>query len=222
MTEANCAKIFEHCLHEKHDPAHYAALAPVNVQCNMPAMMRHMQAFPMDKLAAQAKHRTLAQMAVRPVITEAMTFQAESFDSWVADAQHLFAEHLCQVDEAPDNWKAKNLPLMRKIYDAGAMQIMTARSNGRMFGYLMSLIAPSLTSESVTSASNLTFFASPDAPGLGVKLQRAALEALKARGVDDVFWEAGQRGSGPRLGTMYRRLGAMEHGHTYRLQLTEH
>ncbi len=92
-----------------------------------------------------------------------------------------------------------------------------------MFGYLMTLVTPSLTSEGITSASNLTFFASPDAsPGLGMKMQRAALAALKERGVDDVFWECGSRGSGPRLSTMYRRLGATEHGQTFRLQLTEH
>lgn len=217
--EAACAAIFKHCLGLPHDHSHWASLAPVNVQCNMPALMRHMQAFPMGKLAAQAKHRTLANMAQKPVQIDGMTFQCETFDTWVNDAQHLFAEHLCQVDEAPDAWQHKNLPLMRKLYDAGAMQIMTARSNGRMFGYLMSVISWSLTSESVMSAANTTFFASPDAPGLGLKLQRAALESLKARGVDHVFWEAGSRGSGPRLGAMYRRLGANDHGQTYRLQL---
>ncbi len=222
MTEANCAAIFEHCLQLPHDPAHYAGLAPVNVQCNMPALIRYVQAFPLTKLGKQAKHRILADMAQKPVQVDGMTFQAEPFDTWLNDAQSLFAEHLCQVDEAPDNWQAKNIPLMRAIYDAGAMQIMTARSNGRMFGYLMTLIAPSLSSQTLISATHTTFFASPDAPGLGLKLQREALAALKARGVGDVFMRAGVRGSGSRLDTIYRRLGAESNGQEYRLQLTEH
>lgn len=224
--EAACAAVFQHCLPYVHDHAHWAALAPVNVQCNMPALMRYMRAYQpaLEKLGKIAKHRTLTRLAIQePVLSDGMTLQTESFDDWLAGAGHLFDEHLVQVGEAPGDWHAKNIPLMRKLYDAGAMQIMTARSNGRMFGYLMSLIAPSLTSESVLSGSNLTFFASPDAtPGLGTKMQREALRKLKERGVDEVFWECGLRGSGPRLSTLYRRLGAAEHGQTYRLQLTEH
>lgn len=224
--EATCAAVFEHCLGLGHDPAHWAALSPVNVQCNMVALMRYMTAnMPaLQKLGKVAKNRMLAGLALsKPVSDEAMTLQTEDFATWLKDARPMIEDHLVLVGEAPDDWRRKNLPLMQRLHDAGAMQIMTARSNGRMFGYLMTLISPSLTSQSVTSASNLTFFASPDAtPGLGMKLQRAALKALKERGVDDVFWECGLRGSGPRLSTMYRRLGAAEHGQTYRLQLTEH
>jgi len=100
------------------------------------------------------------------------------------------------------------------------LQITTARSNGRMFGYLMTIIGPSLASGTTTSATHTTFYADPSFPGLGLKLQREALAMLKERGVDEIVWEAGKRGSGPRLGAMYRRLGAAEHGETYRLQLT--
>ncbi len=155
--EETCARIFEHCLPYGHDSAHWRNLAAVNVQCNMPALVRYVQAFPMDRLGAQAKHRMLARLALRETAApDGMTFQAETFDAWIAGAQHLFDEHLVQVDEAPGDWQKKNIPLMRRLYDAGAMQIMTARSNGRMFGYLMTLINYSLTSESVTSAANTT------------------------------------------------------------------
>jgi hypothetical protein len=128
---------------------------------------------------------------------------------------------LMLVNEDPDNWKGKNLTLMQDLDDIGAMQIMTARCNGKIFGYLMTLLSPSLTSENVNAATNTTFYASPDVPGLGMKLQRAALKALKDRGVHEVFFEAGKRGSGPRLSVLYERLGAQEHGTAYRLQLAE-
>lgn len=223
--EATCAAIFEHCLPYTHDHAHWAAMEGQNVQCDMRALMRYMAAYrpALEKLGKVAKHRILARMSLRePVAPDGMTLACEDFATWLRDARPMIEEHLVIVGEAPDAWRTKNLPLMQRLYDAGAMQIMTARCNGRMFGYRMTLIAPSLTSESLISASNLTFYADPAAPGLGMKLERAALRELKARGVGDVFWECGTRGSGPKLSAIPRRLGAVEHGHTYRLPLTEH
>lgn len=223
-TEATCAAVFEHCLPYKHDHDHWAERADTNIQINMPAMMRHYQAYrpAMEKLAAIAKHQTLAAMHTRePIEPGGVTFQTETFDGWLAGAEKLFDDHLVTVGEAPGNWQNKNLDLMRRIHDAGAMQIMTARCNGRMFGYLMTLVAPSLVSDDLTTATHTTFYASPEFPGLGMKLQRAALKSLKERGVDEVFFEAGQRGSGPRLSVLYKRLGALDHGQVYRMQLTE-
>jgi hypothetical protein len=218
--EETCRAVWEHCLPYPFDHAHWAALEAVNIQCDMRAMMRYAVAHaqPLAKLASVAKHHSLMAMQ-KPVEAEGFTFQAESFDTWIADAQALFDRHLVLVGEAPGDWRKKNLPMMKMLSDSGAMQITTARSNGRMFGYLMTLISPSLTGEGITSAYNTTFYASPDMPGLGSKIQREAIRMLKERGVHDVFFETGQRGSGPRLGALYRRLGAVEHGQVYRLPL---
>ena len=223
--ERVCAAAFEHCLPHAHDHEHWARLAPVNVQIDMPALMRYAQAYQpaLDKVAAIAKHQTLASMATRePVEPEGITFQTETFDDWLDGAARLFDDHLVAVGEAPGNWQNKNIGLMQRIYDAGAMQIMTARCNGRMFGYLMTLVAPSLADENLTTATHTTFYADSAVPGLGLKLQRAALRDLKKRGVDEVFLEAGQRGSGPRLSVLYKRLGALDYSQVYRMQLTEH
>jgi hypothetical protein len=223
--ESVCAAAFAHCLPYAHDHEHWARLATTNIQIDMNALMRYAQAYQpaLEKVAAIAKHQTLAAMVTRrPVEPDGITFQTETFDDWVDGAADLFDNHLVAVDEAPGNWKNKNLSLMQRIYDADAMQIMTARCNGRMFGYLMTLVAPSLTSEDLTVATHTTFYADPTFPGLGLKLQRAALRELKNRGVDEVFLEAGQRGSGPRLSMLYKRLGALDYSHVYRMQLTEH
>jgi hypothetical protein len=223
--EMVCAIAFEHCLPHAHDHEHWARLAPVNVQINMPALMRYAQAYQpaLDKVAAIAKHQTLAAMVTRePVEPEGITFQTETFDDWLNGAARLFDDHLVAVGETPGNWQNKNIGLMQRIYDAGAMQIMTARCNGRMFGYLMTLVAPSLADENLTTATHTTFYADSAFPGLGLKLQRAALRDLKKRGVDEVFLEAGQRGSGPRLSVLYKRLGALDYSQVYRMQLTEH
>lgn len=223
--ESACKAVFEHCLPYKFDPAHWQKLAGENVQCDMAALVRYATAFrpQMEKFAAQARHAELREMMARkPVEPQGITFQTETCATWKRDGRRLFEDHCFTVGEDPGEWERKNWSLFEAIESVGAMQITTARCNGRMFGYLMTLVAPSLVSEGITSATHTTFYADPAFPGLGMKLQRHALEGLKARGVDEVVWEAGQRGDGPRLGTMYRRLGAIEHGRTYRLELTEH
>jgi hypothetical protein len=222
--EQTCRQIFEHCLPYTHDHRHWVKLKDQNIQINMPATMRYMHAHKpaLDKLAKIAKQKLRSDMAVRSVVDPAgITFQTEPFDKWLRDARPIIEDHLLVVDEAPDNWKNKNLSLMQGLYDIGAMQIMTARSNGRMFGYLMTIIGPSLVSGKLKTATNTAFYASPDVPGLGMKLQRAALRLLKEKGVSEVFFEAGTRGSGPRLSVLYERLGAQQHGTAYRLQLAE-
>lgn len=218
--EWTCGRVFRHCLSYDHDPAWWAAVSALNIQIDMRHMMRTYQAYEpqLAKLAKVAKHRMISGLGHRGEI-DGITFQREPFRSFYRDAAPLFAEHLVQTGQSPDDHARKNLPLLQALDDLGALQIMTARSNGRMFGYLMSVIAPSLDSPNVIQADHTIFFATPDVPGLGMKLQRAALDALRARGVDEVLMRAGHRGSGPRLGTFYRRLGATEFGQLYRLEI---
>ncbi|CAO3447843.1 hypothetical protein [Azospirillum argentinense] len=222
--EEVCATVFEHCLGLPHDPAWWRHWSPINVQCDMRAIVRYCHAYApqLEKLAKIAKHQTLALMARgEPGDLDGLTFQAEPFDRWLADAQRLFDAHLVAVGEAPGDWRGKNLPLLRALDDIGAMQIMTARCNGRMFGYLMSIVSPSLESPDTRQAQHFTFYADPTFRGLGLRLQRAALEALRQRGVDEVFLRAGTRGDGPRMAPLYRRLGGEDFGQLFRIGLTE-
>lgn len=222
--ERTCAALFEHCTDLPHDHAWWSFVAPLNLQSDMIETMRYAAAYEpaLTRLAQSAKQQILSTMAGRPPVSPAgMTFQTETIDDWYRDAEPLFEQHCVTVAEEPKSWLRKNWPLMRHLHDIGAMQIMTARCNGRMFGYLMTVLSPSLAGRDMLSGTNTTFFASPEFPGLGMKLQRAALQSLKERGVGEVFAEAGQRGDGPRLGAMYRRLGAAEHGQVFRMELAE-
>ena len=90
-----------------------------------------------------------------------------------------------------------------------------------MFGYLMAILGPSLEFEDTTVAVNTTFFASKEFPGLGMRLQRASAEALRQRGVSELVLWAGGRGSGPRLASLYKRLGANDWGQLYHLDLKD-
>jgi hypothetical protein len=222
--EDACAAIFEHCLPYEHNHERWKTLSALNIQISLPALFRYYAAYQpaLEKLAKIAKHKTIAQMRPGPIaLPDGLTIQTEDFETWRRDGRPLFEEHCILVGEAPGEWSAKNIPLMRRFDEMGVLQIMTARCNGRMFGYLMTLISPSLADPDLTTGTNTTFFASPQFPGLGLKLQRAAIETLKARGVGELFMQAGVRGSGERIASIYRRLGAENSGQMFRLDLLE-
>lgn len=221
-TEATCAAVFEHCLPYRHDPAWWSQVSSVNLQVNLAAMTRYCQAYrpQLERLASTLAQQTRAAMAARQVVsTDGMTIAAETFRQFYQDGQHLFRQHLVEVGEAPDDAGTKNIPLLEALDDLGALQVMTARANGRMFGYLVTVLSPTIEHTTRMSSVHTFFYASPDAPGLGMKLQRSALAALKSRGINELFLRAGPRGSGPRMGTIYRRLGAQPDGELYRLNI---
>lgn len=219
--EDTCARIFEHCLPYKHDGWWWQGKAAENIQINFPALVRYVTAniTAIQKLAAQARETMFSDLNTSPVRLESVTIEEGSMDDLIRDCEPLFRRHLTEVGEAPENWLNKNIPLMKKLYELGVMQIMIGRSNGRAFGYLMSVISPSLEMEDRTLAHNSLFYAAPECSGLGLKLQRVALRRLKEKGVHEVFMRAGVRGSGNRMGTLYRRLGAQNFGEMYRVQL---
>jgi hypothetical protein len=222
--EATCARVFEHCLPYAHDPEWWSTWNARHVSGNLTAQIRYAQAYlpQLQKLARAAKHRSLAEMKPHAEPEKEFVFADEPFDLWYRDATALFRDHMAATGQDIEDWSRKNIPLGRRLDDAGAMQIITARSrNGLMQGYLMAILSPTLDDPNALMANHLPVFASPDCPGLGMKLQRASIEALRGKGVTEVFGRAGTRGSGPRLGAVYRRMGFEDAGHLYRLNLAE-
>ena len=220
--EQVCAGLFESCLPYSHNSARWKAMSNTNIQINFPAMVRYVQVVlpTLNKLAAQAKLSMLQDMAVRPTgASGPIIIRAESWDTFLRDCRPLLERHCAKIGEHPDNWMNKNLALMSKLYDLGIMQIMIGRCNGRAFGYLMTLVAPSLEATNLLEAQHAAFFAAEEMPGLGLKLQRAALAALRERGVRNTYMRAGVRGDGGRMDVLYRRLGGEDFGRMYRVEL---
>jgi len=217
--------IFEHCLPCRFDPSWHSLMQECNLQVPMSQQIRYVNAHrpQIEKLAKLAAHASRAQLARKSVKTpDGFTIQAESFDSFYRDGKALMEAHVVAIGEAPDSHLLKNIALMRQVDYEGRMVMLTARSNGRMFGYLMTILAPSFESPDLRSAIQLTHFASPDAPGLGMTMQRMAVSHLKAEGRDEVFFRAGPRGDGPRMASVYKRLGAVPDGELFRLNLRAH
>jgi hypothetical protein len=222
--EAVCKNLFEFCLEQPHDSDRYWTLAPQILTIDLPAMNRyyHANSAQLDRLVNTAKQHIIATMAAsQSVKSDQFTFQQEPFDDFLRDGERLFADHLIQVGEPPDAFRSKNIPLMRAMAAKNRLFVTTARSNGRMFGYLMSVVGNSLADPGKFEAYQTTFFISPEAKGIGLKLQNASADFLRKIGVDQLFFRAGIRGSGPRLGTLYRRMGATEFGQMYMLDLKE-
>lgn len=215
------AMLFRHCLGLEMPEPWWEAVAPINIQVNMRHVIREVMAYSpqLAKLAAVARRQTLAGMRKPPAAVDGVTFQTEPFDTFYADARDCFEQHLLQTGQAPDGHSGKNLTVFRAIDTLGGLHVFTARSNGRIFSYLVSVISPGLDKPGELLAEQTIFFADPSFPGLGGKIQRAAIADLRARGVHRVLMRAGHRGSGPRLGALYRRLGAEPFGQLYNLPL---
>jgi GNAT superfamily N-acetyltransferase len=226
--ESVCAKLFEFCLQSPHDSARWEKMAGQNLQCDLGSYIRYAKAHEAQlNASAQACGRRiradLTKNRVKMGIPDVngISIQEEPAEVFLRDGEALFAEHCEAVGEPSDEWTRKNIPLMLKMADAGAFIYMTARCNGRMLGYLQTVVAPSLEQMNRLSATECLFFVSRDAKnlGLGMKLQRATIERLRQKGVSELKLRAGTRGSGPDLGVVYRRLGAVEDGQMFKLEL---
>jgi GNAT superfamily N-acetyltransferase len=150
---------------------------------------------------------------------DSYAIQEEPFASSWADSAELRAEHEQGVGPRAGVKLEPNVAFFQRLDEIGALQVMTIRSNGRMFGYLASIIAPSLENPAHIQASTSAFYVSKHMRGIGPRLLRAAIAGFRARGVNEVILRAGVRGSGPKAGALYRRLGAVPLGEMYSLML---
>lgn len=225
LDEAGCRKIWEHCLPYPFDREWYETLAKMNLQINLRQQMRYFQAHrpQLEKLAVIAKYQMIKSLCGKPlsdIKDDGIIIESEPFATFYRDSQAMFADHLVRVGEAPDAFSTKNIEMMQLLEDHDCLQVMTARCNGRVFGYLMTTISPSLESPNVKAAIQNTFYASPLFKGLGQKLQRASIDLLRQRGITEVYFHAGVRGDGRRMGSLYRRIGAEAFGDVYKLTLS--
>lgn len=225
--ESVCKTVFEHCLPYQHDHDWWTSWNAQHVSGNLAAQVRYCRAYmpQIRKMERAAKQAILAKFARQYGARQPMdgfVFQEEPFEQWLVDAQQLFRQHLAVTDQDAEGYALKNIPLGRQLDAGGMIQVTTARSNGKMFGYVMSLISPSPNKRDILMAQNLLPYASPDCPGLGRRLQMKAIDLLHEKGISQVFVRTGTLGAdGPRIGSMYERLGFVPEGQLYRLEMED-
>ena len=218
--EAGCKQVFEHALGLPHDHGWWNALAPVNVQIAFLPLLRYCVAYgdAIAKLAAQATAQIRADLLRPPApALDSIVFSVEPFDRFYLDAQALLAQHCTVTGHDPEDHRGMNLNLFQALDQQGALQVLTARSNGRMFGYLLTVLSPSLESPTAKLAVHTAFFAEPGI-NLGLRLQREALARLRAKGCTEVIFREGTKAEESPV-ALYRRLGAVPYGALHRLKL---
>lgn len=222
VTEDACARLFEHVLPYRHNSLRWRNLAIQTIQTPVLPLRRYVKAHraQLDRLQAIARQASLAALrSCRVVDLAGVSIACEPLEALLRDGQEAMRDHCAEIGEHPAGWEAKNLPAFQAAEDAGRLQVVVARSNGRVFGYLVTTIGESLEAPGRLWACNTAFYAG--LPSLGLRLQRKAVEALRARGVHEVAMRAGVRGAGDRVSTLYRRLGAEPFGTYYRLQIKD-
>lgn len=217
-TEEGCARLFEHCLPYRHDSGWWQHLAPVNMQVSLPHSRNYYLAHmaQLEKLRLLARHEMLRQFR-RPVKLEGIVFRQETLNEIMPDLAGPAGDECVALGEPPEVWpQLMNMPLLRRLEAGGGLHIMTARSNGRMFGYLVSALGEAFHAAGQIEADQAWFYADPSWPGLGRKLQHASIEDLRSKGVARVMM---LNLDGSRVGTLYRRLGAKQTGTRFVLEL---
>lgn len=222
--EVTCKTLFEHVLPYKHDTEWWNRLDKTNIQTNPIPLIRYMTNnwVQIDRLKSIAHQKELSNLATKLVIEpDALTLSFEPLAKVFPDMKFAMQEHCAAIGEHPGDFRSKNIPLFLAYEEAGALQVTVARSNGRVFGYLITILGESFEEVGKLTGCHTVFYASPDYPGLGLKLQRKAIEGLRERGVHEVVMRAGVRGSGERIASLYKRIGAEPVGAFYRLQIGE-
>lgn len=217
-----CRIVFEHCTGMEFDQRWWAYWNQINVQIDFDACMRYMWSHlpQLGRLAASANHQMKADLVSKPPakINDGLEIKEESFVNSFPDAEGLVESHCLAIGQAADEWTRNNIPLFQMMDETGCLQVLTARANGKMFGYLVSILGPSMESQSDRSATHTLFYASQEWPGAGLRLQREALHRLKDKGISEVVMRS-WLGPGSRIETLYRRIGAERDGSIYRIKL---
>lgn len=194
----------------------------INVQIDLDAAMRYVwtHMIPLARLNYAAKHQMLADMVAkpRPQPSDGLVIAEEKFPESFKEAQQMFEDHCVAVGELPDEWMRNNIEMLYKMDAVGKLQILTARSNGQLFGYLVTMLGSELDNSAIRSATHTLFYASDRWPGAGLRLQREALIRLKQKGYNEVLMRSGH-GGGDRVETLYKRIGANFDGKIFRIML---
>lgn len=221
-----CEFLFEHCLEGfVFDRAWWEYLRQINIQIDMRALIKYMIAYnnQLIKLGKIIKHQTIKTMresSLRRTLIDRddLVFEQMPMNEFLAEAHELLSEHQVKIGAAPDEWTQKNLALLSTIYELDGGRITVARCNGKIFGYIIAIISPRFDKPDSRMAMHTIFYASPNIPGLGLRLQRASQKMLTEEGISELYMRNGP-GEAERLSVLYRRMGADKFAELYKMEL---
>jgi len=119
-----------------------------------------------------------------------ITFQLESWAAFAADAQDLWQQHYAEIGD-PTAVMALDHTLYAGFEAAGQLQVLTAREQGRMVGYVVMLVRTHPHYKMLCGFEDAYFLTPSSRKGLtGFRMLKQSVEFAKARGVRKVFFHS--------------------------------
>jgi hypothetical protein len=218
-----CSIVFQHCLTLPFDFAWWTYWNQVNVQIDFSALMRYMWIHyePLTELAGSLRVTMLANLAKkRHVNRDDIVVGQEPWAKVWPDAEKLATQHSVQIGKESDRFGRTDIAGFQELDDKGRLQTTVARCNGRIVGYLVTIVAPDLANAGQWAATDTAFYADPAFPGVGRAIQVSSIAKLRERGTDTVHFRRGPHAD-PRLGKLWQRLGAVDDGQVFKMKLKD-
>jgi L-amino acid N-acyltransferase YncA len=136
-----------------------------------------------------------------------ITYQIEPWGTYYRDCQQLWIEHYDEIAVQKDRMEMKpDVASYKALEELGKLQIVVVRDDGRMVGYILSVIRPHLHYANVLCGFEDAYFLSKTHRRgmIGVKLIREAVRHMQAVGVQKVFF---MTKAALDMGSIFERLG---------------
>lgn len=148
-----------------------------------------------------------------------ITFQRETWASYVADAGPLWCEHYDEIaTDKPNMPMRPDVALYEAMESLGRLVVLTAREDGALVGYFVGLIHPHPHYADVICGTEDAYFLTARCRrGMtGVRLLKAAETQLRAAGAHLALFHTKARKD---LGLIFERLGFEKSDVIYRKRL---
>lgn len=147
---------------------------------------------------------------------------AIALEPWAAGADEgeaLGHAHFEEVNRGLDPRRPYKLDrrLLDMAADCGALQIITARRNGELLGYLMWTVQPDPESEGLFYAAQGPWFLKPGYPRVAQAMWDRSIDELRRLGAAFIIPYHRVQGRSANLGRFFRRRGAVHIKEVYQL-----
>lgn len=150
-----------------------------------------------------------------------IVYAQESWTEIGHELSELGKSHFSEVDGGVESSRPYQLDsgLMLAVDQAGMLKIISARSEGKLVGYIIWTVQPDIESAGLIIAMMGPWFALPGYFGVANTLFDMSLKLLESCGVKYAYPHHRLNGRGNKLGKYFQRKGAVEIQRTFSLKI---
>lgn len=140
-------------------------------------------------------------------------------DEFWSECERLATDHFEEVDGGVESRRPFKVDgrLMTALQDAGALQIVTARKDGRLVGYYTWNVTLDVESEGLVIGQQGAWYVAPGHPKAAFQMFGFSVNHMKSMGVQCIYPHHRTQGRGRALGKFFKRQGAKHIQETYSL-----